>query len=57
MTSIETSNDHLTFGDLFDKATNYLLSVDALSSIDVPFKGETLRFTKNGNIISITSVK
>lgn len=57
MTTIDTTNDHLTFGEIFEKATTFLLSVDSLSAIEVPFKGEMLRFEKRGSFITLLPAK
>lgn len=42
----DTSNDHLSLSELVRKVRDHMLSVDALSAMEVPFQGKLLRFVK-----------
>lgn len=53
MKTADTTNDHLDLYALCVKVQDYMLSVDALSQMEVPYKGELLTFKKFGKAVAL----
>lgn len=51
MKTADTTNDHLNEVELFIKVCNYMLEVDSCVGMTVPYKGELIKFVKNGTVV------